>query len=542
MCNHDKKLPLRQGSALEHGEAHETDHQLWSRRMFMRNLGIAGSVSLMFGKLPLTAAVSSPLAWALANTETDRFLVLVRLKGGNDGLNTIIPVFDYGTYQAGRPTIRVPQADIINLSPEFGIPNWMADALPLWQGGQMRVVNSVGYPEQNLSHFRSSDIWASASDSNVIDDSGWLGRFLQGQFPDYLTNPPAIPPAIQIGGSGNLIFNSTDSINMGVVVDDPNTLYAIAQNGQLYDTLNLPDCYYGEQLGYLRTVANSTYRYAQAISAAYNASANAGNYDDSGFARQLALVARLIKGGLGTKLYMVTLDGFDTHAGQNNIHATLLNVLAKGLRAFYEDLAVGNFAKDVLSMTFSEFGRRIEQNASGGTDHGAAAPLLLFGEGLNGNGFAGQNPDLHNLDPAGNLRFGTDFRQIYATVLEHWLCVDGDTVDGVLGRTFERMPELGISCAPTSVFAPPTVQLKHWVSYEAGQIGIHYELPQGMNIQVQIFNMLGQPVATLFNGSQPAGQHRHVFHGNRTQIAAGYYVYSIRANGQVFSQKLRVAN
>lgn len=541
MCNHDKKNSIRKGSALEHGEAHEADHQLWSRRMFMRNLGIAGSVSLMFGKIPLTAAVSSPLAWALANTETDRTLVLIRLKGGNDGLNTIIPLFDYGTYQAGRPTIRVPQSDIINLSPEFGIPNWMSDTMPLWQGGQMKVVHSVGYPEQNLSHFRSSDIWASASDSNVIDDSGWLGRFLQGQFPDYLTNPPAIPPAIQIGGSGNLIFNSTDSINMGVVVDDPNTLYEIAQNGQLYDTLNLPDCLYGEQLGYLRTVANSTFRYAQAVSQAYNTSVNAANYDNNSFARQLSLVARFIKGNLGTRLYMVTLDGFDTHAGQNNIHPNLLNILSKGLRAFYEDLAVGNFAKDVLSMTFSEFGRRIEQNASGGSDHGAAAPLLLFGEGLNGNGFVGDNPDLQNLDPAGNLRFSTDFRQIYATILEHWLCVNSDTVDGVLGHNYTRLPQLGISCAPTPVFEPPTVQLKHWVSYEAGQIGIHYELPQGMNIQVQIYNMLGQSVATLFNGSQPAGQHRHVFHGESAKVAAGYYVYSIRANGQVFSQKLRVA-
>lgn len=540
MCNHDKNTHLRHGSAIEHGQAHEQDHRQWSRRMFIRNLGIAGSVSLMLGRMPVTAIASSPLAMALSNSDNGRILVLVRLKGGNDGLNTIIPVFDYGTYQANRPGIGVPLADITNLNAEFGIPNWMGDVLPLWQGGKMKVVNSVGYPDQNLSHFRSSDIWASASDAGVVQDSGWLGRFLEGQFPDFLSNPPAVPPAIQIGGSGNLVFTNTDEVNMGVAVDDPNTLYEIAQNGELYDTTNLPECYYGEQVGYLRTVANNTFRYAEAISQAYNASANAVGYDN-GFAQQLALVARLIKGGLGTRLYMVTLDGFDTHAGQNNIHPNLLNTLAKGMKAFYDDLSVGGFDKDVLSMTFSEFGRRIEQNASGGTDHGAAAPLLLFGEGLNGNGFAGDNPDLHNLDPNGNLQFGTDFRQVYATLLEYWLCVDAGTVDGVLGQAFPRMPELGLDCAPTPVFEPPAMQIKHWATYEGGQVGIHYVLPQGMPVQVQIYNMLGQPVSTLFKGYQPAGQHRHIFHTDRTRVAAGYYVYSIQAGRQVFSQKLRVA-
>ncbi|MCO6489536.1 MAG: DUF1501 domain-containing protein [Phaeodactylibacter sp.] len=538
MCDHHKpKKTQRHGSALEHGQAHEQDHQMWSRRMFIRNLGLAGSMSLLLGKTPITAMGSSPLSWALANANTDRILVLIRLKGGNDGLNMIIPLYDYGTYQAVRPTIRVPQADITSLSDEFGIPNWMGDILPLWQDGQMKVVNSVGYPDQNLSHFRSSDIWASASGANETVESGWLGRFLEGQFPDYLTNPPDVPPAIQIGGAGNLVFSNSDMINMGVVVDDPDTLYEIAQNGELYDTSILPDCYYGEQVGYMRTVANSIFRYAEAISNAYNASTNAADYDN-GFARQLAIVARLIKGGLGTKLYMVTLDGFDTHANQNNIHPGLLNTLSKGVKAFYDDLAAGGVADKVLGMTFSEFGRRIEQNASGGCDHGAAAPLLLFGEGLNGNGFVGQNPDLQNLDPVGNLQYGTDFRQIYATVLENWLCIEPETVNGVLGQPFERLPQLGLSCAAVPVYEPPAMQMKYWLSYEGGQVGIHYVLPAGMRVKVQVFNLAGQPVATLFDGYQAAGQHRHVFRTDSARLAAGYYVCSIQAGRQVFSKKM----
>lgn len=540
MCNHHKDTQKKpHGSALEHGAAHQQNHQMWSRRTFMRNLGMAGSVSFLLGRTPITAMASSPLSLGLNNSTSDRILVLVRLKGGNDGLNTIIPLFDYGTYQNARPTLAVPQSDIISLNSEFGIPNWMESVMPLWQDGQMKVVNTVGYPDQNLSHFRSTDIWSSASDANVEDLSGWLGRFLEGQFPDFLTNPPEIPPAIQIGSAGTVVFDNQDMLNMGVVVDDPDQLFEIAQNGELYDTSDVPDCYYGEQVGFMRAIANSTFRYAEIISEAYNASANSVEYDN-GFARQLAIVARLIKGGLGTKLYMVTLDGFDTHAGQSNSHPYLLNSLANGMKAFYDDLATSDWDKDVLSMTFSEFGRRIEQNASNGTDHGAAAPLLLFGPGLNGNGFLGDNPDLQNVDVVGNLQFSVDFREIYASVLENWLCVDPDTVDGVLGQPFNRL-DLGLDCMTVPTFAPPAFTMKHWASYEGQQIAINYVLPSSMWVKVEIYNMIGQPVGTLFEGWQSAGQHRHVFRSSLSKLSAGYYVYRIEAGAQAFSQKIVMA-
>ena len=211
MCNHkvDNKQQSRHGAALEHGKAHEKDHVQWSRRSFLRNVGMAGTMSMMLGKVPLTAMATSPLAYALSNTNSDRIMVLIRLKGGNDGLNTIIPLFDYSNYIANRPTIGIPQSQIINLNNEFGMPNYMSALEELWNDGAMKVVNSVGYPDQNLSHFRSSDIWASGSDADLLDTSGWLGRFLNDQYPDYITSPPDQPPAIQIGGTGNIIFNDT---------------------------------------------------------------------------------------------------------------------------------------------------------------------------------------------------------------------------------------------------------------------------------------------------------------------------------------------
>jgi len=541
MCDHSNHNHKPHGSALEHGQAHERHHSV-SRRLFLRNLGIAGSASLLLGKMPITAMAHSPLAYGLNNAPGNRVLVLVRFKGGNDGLNTIIPLFDYGAYQAARPDIHIPQSQINNLTDAFGLSEAMSNVLPLWENGQMKVLNSVGYPDQNLSHFRSTDIWASASDADVVEESGWMGRFLEGQYPDFITNPPEIPPAIQIGGSGNIVFENSDMVNMSMQVGDPDTLYEIAQNGELYDAVNVPECYYGEQIGFMRTVANNTFRYAEVISQAYNGADNTVEYEN-GFAQQLAIVARLIKGGLGTKIYMVTLDGFDTHAGQANRHPYLLNGFSNAIKAFYDDLAAGGRAEDVLSMTFSEFGRRIEQNSSQGTDHGAASAMMLFGPGLEGNGILGENPDLEDVDEVGNLKFGTDFRQVYATVLENWLCVDSDTVDGVLGDYFERLSGLGLSCLPTPVFEAPVAKLRHWASYDGRhQVGINYVLKQSAKVTVRIFNMIGQPVEVLYRGYQTPGQHQHTFRTSSSKVASGYYVYSIEVQGQRYSRKIVAAN
>ncbi|NRB52440.1 MAG: DUF1501 domain-containing protein [Saprospiraceae bacterium] len=543
MCNHhkDQKPKGRYGSALEHGAAHTHDHQSWSRRTFMKNLGIAGSVSMLLGRTPLTALSSSPLSMALNTTESDNILVLIRFKGGNDGLNMIVPVFDYGTYKNYRPTIAIPEDQLISLSDSFGMPNTMASVQGMWEDGAMKVVNSVGYDDQNLSHFRSTDIWSSASDANELDSSGWLGRLLDKQFPDYITDPPTSPQAIQIGGSGTSIFYNRDSVNLGVTVNDPEELFQIAQNGELYDALDVPECRYGEQLSFVRTVANSTSRYAEIIASAYEASTNAIEYGPN-LGEQLALVARLIKGGLETKLYMVTLDGFDTHANQNGSHPNLMYNLTTSVKAFYEDLAASGVAHRVLSMTFSEFGRRIEQNASGGTDHGAAAPMILFGEGLNGNGFLGAAPDLQNLDQVGNLQYDLDFRQIYSTVLENWLCIDPNLVDEVLGRSFERLPDLGLTCqTPTSTIEQQAALLNHRALYDQGRIVVEYTLPESMPVKVQIFDILGRPVETLFEGYQMPGTHRHNFQTWGNRISSGIYIYHIMAGRRAYSNKIRIA-
>jgi len=427
-----------------HDDGHQ-DHHLSSRRRFLRNLGLLTTGAAIVPGLPVQALGSSSLSQALLDNPTDRVLILIRLKGGNDGLNTIIPTYAFSEYTNARPTIAYAQSQLQALSPELAISDDLSGAFDLWQRDSMRVVNGVGYPDASLSHFRGTDILASASDANEVLTSGWLGRHLDECFPDYLSNPPSAPPAIQIGGAGSITFDNDENISLSVTVNNVNELAELASSGELYDTANLPDCLYGSQLGYLRSVANSAFVFAGGIEQAYNLGANSVAYTGGELSDQLALVARLIKGGLETRIFLVTLEGFDTHAEQGNNHPRLMRELGGSLKAFYDDLAVSGDDQRVISTTFSEFGRRIEQNASNGTDHGTASPQLLFGPALNGNGIHGDAPDLTAPDPNGNLVFTTDFRSVYATLLQDWLCVPSTDVDTILGGNFPRL-DLGFDC------------------------------------------------------------------------------------------------
>lgn len=538
--NFKNKLPF--GSAKEHGQAHEKEHLRWSRRAFLRNMGLAGGAGMLLGNIPIFASERWSINAALNQTETDRVLVIIRLKGGNDGLNTIVPLYDYGTYANIRPTLHIPQSELTNLTDEIAIPNFMDDLYPLWDEGQMKIVHSVGYPDQNLSHFRSSDIWASASDADEVVHSGWLGRYFSGLYPDFLANPPETPPAVQIGSLGNLTFIDPNNISMAMTVADPDQLYSIAQTGQLYDVNNLPDCYYGEQVGYVRAVANTTFTYAGVIKDAYDAGSNGIDYGDGYLAYQMALVARLIKGDLGAKVYMVELDGFDTHANQPDEHPVLMEEVARTVKNFFDDLQLENWQDRVLCMSISEFGRRVEENSSEGTDHGSAAPMLLFGPGLNGSGESGTKPDLQDLDDVGNLKFGTDFRSIYATVLEYWLCIAPDVVDDALGSSFERIDDLGLSCQGVGTFAPPVASgLEHRALYDTvtGQVYVDYTLPRSARVKVEIVDVLGQSIAVLYNGYQMAGQYQYPWYNPRHRIAAGLFYYRISVDGRSYSAAIQ---
>ena len=527
------------------GRAHQRHHQDHSRRRFLSTLGISGGMGMLLGNMPLLAAPISPLGNGLLNADSDRVLVLIQLSGGNDGLNTIIPLYDYDFYRMQRPKIGIPENNVLKLTEEFGILQTMEDLLPLWEEGGMKVVHNVGYPNPNLSHFRGQDIWSSASDEEDLLKSGWLGRWLDHEYPDFANKPPTIPPAIQIGSYGSLIF-SNSMFNLSVSVTNPEELAEIAQNGELYDTLSVPDTCYGGELAYVRTISNSTFAFAESIKKAYDAATTDATYENviNNLADQLQLVARLIKGNLGSKIYMVSISGFDTHADQNQTHPQIWQGIAQAVKAFYEDLSAGQKQKDVLTMTFSEFGRRIEENASLGTDHGTAAPIFLFGPGLGSRGFVGTHSDLRNPDEFGNLIFSTDFRDIYATILEHWLCVDDTLVDRALGRKYQRIPDLVTQCGlstSNSYVNEIRKETFHKAIYnDNGDILIQYDLPQGSDIVLEIYSIHGSHVTTLDKGKKPKGRHAALFNPGLYQITPGQYIYNLKVNGRPNSALIRV--
>ncbi len=541
MCTHDhdikSNLEVKKGSEKAHGKEHEKAHKEWSRRSFLRGLGITGGMGMMLGHLPVNALSSSPLTMLLDGANSDRILVMIRLQGGNDGLNTMIPLYDYDAYQSNRPQLAKSTAETIQLTNEHALNQNLDALLPLWNQGSMKIVNGVGYENHNLSHFRSTDIVTSASDADELVDSGWLGRHLTDCFPDFLTNPPEHPPAVQIAGGGSVLFsggaNSVD--NYSLTVSSPEQLFEIAQTGRLYDLDNLPECTYGEQLGFLRTVANTTFSYAEVIKEKFDEGENSVSYEGS-LGQQLGLVARLIKGGLRTQFYVVTLGGFDTHANQEGDHDRLMRELSTAVDSFFSDLSQADRAEDVLAMTFSEFGRRLQQNASQGTDHGTASPTMLFGPSLNGNGIIGGNPDLNDLDANGNLKFSTDFRSIYATVLENWLCLDPAQVDELLFRNFERL-DLGLQCQ--SVSTSPFVdvpKVKHEIRYnEQGQSFLYYELDRTQYVKVDIFSISGQHIKSLQKGRQSSGHYSLAINLER-QFVMAPLVYRITINEQSYSK------
>lgn len=552
---------------------HDLEHKYWSRRSFLQALGIAGSGSLMLGSNMLTASAPSPLTAAIAAAETDNILLLIRLAGGNDGLSTIIPISQYDAYANARPNIYLPESKILRLTDEFGVPTYMKSLQSMWGEGQFKAVHGVGYENQNLSHFTGSDIFANGdikSKGYKRLNTGWMGRHFENLFPDYLVNPPESPAAIQIGNFGSLVFQGEET-NYAFVTSNVDQLEQIATTGSQYslDDNLFNDCMYGDQLKFLRGTANTTFEYSGKIHEAYERGENQVEYQKNGFARQLALLARLIKGNLGTKVYMISMAGFDTHGNQPLVHERLMSELSIAVNNFYQDLAFTEQDQKVLGMTFSEFGRRIYENGSKGTDHGKAAPTLFFGSGLNGSAFVGDHPALDDPDARGNLEFTTDFRDLYATVMAEWLCVPIPLVEQhLLDHPYVPI-NLGFNCSgvefpeiayDNGVPIPPTPQdqnnpigqetelgltgeIVHKPFYPTDQAPhIYLELPFSAHVDIQLFNIMGQHLGTVFNEMMLQGATEiNIRERLPNHIGSGKYIYRIQVRDKKLSKSVMVA-
>ena len=349
-------------------------------------------------------------------------LVIIQLSGGNDGLNTIIP---YGNdiYYQKRKTIAINQPDIIKLNDMQGLNPSLSALKEIYDQGWMSIINSVGYPNPDRSHFRSMDIWQTASDSNQFLTTGWIGRYLDSNCQD-CKNPYT---AIEVDDTLSLAMKGGKM--KGIAVQDPYKLYQTTREPFFKDLVhdhgdaNLSE----DNLGYLYKTMIETYSsadYIQKTSKTYTVTAD---YPDTGLGKQLKTVSKFINSGLQTRVYYVSLSGFDTHVGQQNQQGRQLKIYGDAVAAFVKDLKQTGKLDDTLVMTFSEFGRRVEQNASNGTDHGTANNILVFGGKLNKAGIYNGAPDLTQLDN-GDLKYQIDFRDVYATLLNKWLNVNNSQI------------------------------------------------------------------------------------------------------------------
>ncbi|MEZ2413968.1 DUF1501 domain-containing protein [Muriicola sp. E247] len=564
MCNNH--IPIN----IKNNNGHDEEHKFWSRRSFLQAIGIAGSGSMMLGSNMLTASAPSPLTAAIANADSDNILILIRLSGGNDGLSTVIPIEQYDLYANARPNIYIPESKVLKLTDDFGIPSYMNSLESMWGEGQFKAVHGVGYENQSLSHFTGSDIYANTDLTTTGFsglNTGWMGRYFEDIYPDYLINPPASPAAIQIGNFGSLVFQGEET-NYAFVTSNIDQLEEIAESGVQYslDPTLFNDCMYGDQLRFLRGVANTTYEYSGLIHEAYERGQNQVQYQDNGFARQLALLARLIKGNLGTKVYMISMGGFDTHGNQPLAHERLMSNLSIAINNFYEDIAFTQQDDKVLSMTFSEFGRRIFENGSNGTDHGKAAPTLFFGSGLNGSAFVGDHPSLENPNGRGNLEYTMDFRDLYATVLAEWMCVPIPLVEQHLLDHPYAPVNLGFNCSGVQFpdiaysdepFTPPTPMdpnsedpseellnaIVHKPFYPTQESPhIYLEMPFSAHVDIQLYNILGQNVGTVYNEVMFEGSVEiNIRERMPKHLSTGKYIYRIQVQDKKMSKSVMVA-
>ncbi|MBX3175800.1 MAG: DUF1501 domain-containing protein [Candidatus Hydrogenedentes bacterium] len=400
-----------------------------TRRDFMKGLAVFSGLGLAPKFL---TDVYADTAQAIQGFNDGRVLVVVQLGGGNDGLNTVVP-FENDLYYNARPNLGLRPGRLLKLNDQLGLNDALKPIMPLYDQGQLAVIQGVGYPNPDRSHFRSMEIWHTASDSDEYLGDGWIGRY----FDNNCSGSAQPQVGLALDAERPQAFGS--ALGYGVSTTDPGKFGWNAGQGAdstaAFEALNT-GATGNPTLDFLRHTTTAAVQSSGEVRAA----AKRGKVQmDGGRGRaarvnQLDTVAGLIRGGLATRIYYVSTSGFDTHAGQGGRHEQLLGDVANALARFQQQLERDGTADRVTTMVFSEFGRRVNENGSGGTDHGTAAPMFLLGRNVRG-GLHGQTPDLADLD-RGDLKFNTDFRRVYATVLESWLHADPKAV---LKDSFEPM-------------------------------------------------------------------------------------------------------
>jgi uncharacterized protein (DUF1501 family) len=396
----------------------------------------------------LGRALAAPAVWAVgasvpaflrraaafeSGAHDGRVLVIVQLSGGNDGLNTIVP-FRHDAYRKARPTLAQPEADVLRINDELALHPALKGFASLLEAGRLAIIQGVGYPNPNRSHFESMDIWHTCQRKNDPRTDGWIGRYLD-RLPEN-----ADLGAMHLGSEKQPAALAARRVRVPSVksLEQFRLRAGTDQTKQAVDALaQVKRDDSDELLGFVQTSTTSALAVSERFAKLNSGRKPARDYPATDLGRKLGTVAQLIAAALPTRVYYVELDGFDTHAQQAQAHAALLRQLGEAVGAFHDDMQQQGLADRVLLMCFSEFGRRLAENASKGTDHGAAAPMFLVGPSVMA-GLVGEHPSLLQLDE-GDLIHHTDFRQVYATVLEQWLKVQSEPI---VGGRFQPVPAL----------------------------------------------------------------------------------------------------
>lgn len=464
------------------------------------------SVPLTLSGFPLFAAAKQKSAQF--DSDNDRVLVLVQLQGGNDGLATIFDAGQYANLKAVRDNIIIPENTILNFHKQYGFHSAMQGMKDVWNMGSLGIVQNVGYPNQNRSHFRSTDIWNSASSAEEFDSTGWIGRFYDLNYADYPSGyPNTTKPHPFALTMGKIVSETCEGSNANYslsLLDPFNPGTALVGTGG--DTA--ANCF-GDALSFINDTASQTNAFASVISTAANAGNNLSTKWanlDSELSKKLKNVARLISGGLQTKVYIVQIGGFDTHDNQalsgettTGIHSELLKELSDAMCAFQDDLNLLKVSNRVIGMTYSEFGRRIRSNAALGTDHGTAAPLFLFGSCIE-NQILGDHPIIDTqvgVDEGVPMQY--DFRDIYGTILINWLGLNENEVSNVIHPDVQILPLFKSGCIETTSanqdFQGKGIQIEIYPNPASSFIDIHFTSMNGIT-HISIYDSKGGIIDT----------------------------------------------
>ncbi|MBK8565284.1 MAG: DUF1501 domain-containing protein [Saprospiraceae bacterium] len=530
------------------------------RRNFLRTAGATAALTpFLHSGFAINPLAKSSMFGSLGNAAamSGKIMVFIELNGGNDGLNTLIPLDQYSKLSLHRSGVLIPENKVLPLNgyADTGLHPSMGAMQQLFNDGLMSIVHDVGYPQQDYSHFRSMDIWHSASASDQYLDTGWMGRTLQGEHPSFPTGYPnddtKDPLAIQIGSSLPLAFMGS-GYSMGMTLGNANDFDNVFVNDLVEPAPPTP---YGDELEYIRLIQQQSQVYYEVIKEAAEAQPNNLSpmyppLGENGLADQLRVVARLIGGEMQTPVYVVSIGGFDTHSEQviegsvevegqdskgGDNHALLLRKLSEAIAAFQDDIERMGKADIVAGMTFSEFGRTIASNFSTGTDHGAAAPLFVFGKGVN-PGIIGNNPDIpQDLAISGDVPMAYDFRQVYASVIQDWFGLT--SMSSVLFNDFDILPIFrGTSAAKED--KRDLFGVSNYPNPVTSYTTILFSTFNNAHVVINLMDAQGRFILQIAEGNYNSGLHQVRF--DRSNLPSGTYFYQVVQNGMGVTKKMLV--